>query len=640
MSNETTFSYFNFISTKTLFFFNQKALSRFFGSYNNHISSRLFHSLTPFLSNWNIKSNCILTLRVFRSFNLFNKLCFKNIFFKFVKDFFIWEELSKMLNANIIGVSGRAIYNSIQNFCNNRLSFFLLSLYLKEFEIYLEKIVFKYNLRKNFQSRFFFFVNKRYFYSKNLACFTPLKSEKNLIKFLNIKFLIASKYDKFHYSFLNSFKSIFYYEVYIFFIRYLDFFIFKFTSSRLFVSFLMKKLLDFLYFKINFLLRDLVITDFNKEKVLFCGYLIVFYATKINFKFDKRYFDKFFFSKVIFRIMNTQKILSKTLFKRFKTEFLFKLRYFGDTNFKNSSFVTKFWNFLFQLQSVETFKIQKLILAGSMKEIISNNILIEIKRFNTDIYYKYLFNLHNMKINFLFENIIKNLTLTISLGSLYNDFFLYNYLIEFKKHILLQGNIYSAQSFSCRIVKNFFGAVDFFTRDCISETSIEVNYNIINYHALLNSNDYLHRKKSLFLFVPVLLLIKKFRLLGFIHPSKNCPIGNLSLILFSDHFIIKISSFLVYSILNWYSFSKNLLSLKILIELVRESCLLTLCRKHNKNKSWAYTTYTSNLVFFTNLYCTEVFFPTKEFIKLLHSKKNFLQKNFQLDESIFCSVKS
>jgi len=44
-------------------------------------------------------------------------------------------------------------------------------------------------------------------------------------------------------------------------------------------------------------------------------------------------------------------------------------------------------------------------------------------------------------------------------------------------------------------------------------------------------------------------------------------------------------------LINWFKCSYNLYVLRRLVYILKESCFLTICRKHNKNKSWSYAVY-------------------------------------------------
>lgn len=61
-----------------------------------------------------------------------------------------------------------------------------------------------------------------------------------------------------------------------------------------------------------------------------------------------------------------------------------------------------------------------------------------------------------------------------------------------------------------------------------------------------------------------------------------------------DTDIIKSFGYISYIFLTWFRCSKNFLKVKIFVNVIRESCFLTLARKHNKTKAWAYKVYTSD----------------------------------------------
>ena len=104
---------------------------------------------------------------------------------------------------------------------------------------------------------------------------------------------------------------------------------------------------------------------------------------------------------------------------------------------------------------------------------------------------------------------------------------------------------------------------------------------------------------------------------------------------FPDKFIIKTFGYFAYNILYWFRLSDNLIQVKKLIDFIRKSCLLTLCRKHNKTKSWAYGVYTPNLLIVNGLFNTKSFFPTKSFIVSFRKNSNFKQGKFYFEEEFF-----
>lgn len=136
---------------------------------------------------------------------------------------------------------------------------------------------------------------------------------------------------------------------------------------------------------------------------------------------------------------------------------------------------------------------------------------------------------------------------------------------------------------------------------------------------------------------PVKGLFHKLRFRGFVHLYKRRPVANINYIFFEDWLIIRSFGYLAYSILNWFLISKNFFFVKFVVEFIRESCFLTLSRKHNKTKSWSYRIYTSDLIVFQNLFFLGSFFPTKKLVNNF-SKKDlciyflFLEDKFFLDE--------
>ena len=120
----------------------------------------------------------------------------------------------------------------------------------------------------------------------------------------------------------------------------------------------------------------------------------------------------------------------------------------------------------------------------------------------------------------------------------------------------------------------------------------------------------------------------KFRILGFMHLKRLRPISNLKYILYEDVDIIRYFGYFSYCFLNWFRCVDNFSKVKFFIEFLRESCFLTLSRKHNKKKTWSYSIYTSNLLLSKNLYNKKSFFPTKQL--LLSIKKKFLLDTLDL----------
>jgi hypothetical protein len=133
------------------------------------------------------------------------------------------------------------------------------------------------------------------------------------------------------------------------------------------------------------------------------------------------------------------------------------------------------------------------------------------------------------------------------------------------------------------------------------------------------------KTSKLFLLVPLEFLIKKLVFLGFLHPFKKRPIGNTKYMLLGDKSIILTFGYFANVLLFWYRCCDELKKIKIIISIIKQSCFLTLCRKHNKNKNWALRIYTSDLIFIRNSFFNQSFFPLNSYIKSV--SKKFLLSN-------------
>lgn len=127
----------------------------------------------------------------------------------------------------------------------------------------------------------------------------------------------------------------------------------------------------------------------------------------------------------------------------------------------------------------------------------------------------------------------------------------------------------------------------------------------------------------------------KFKLLGFIHLTKSRPVGNLNYLNLTDKQILSNFSYLYLIIIFWFSKSRNFKQLINFLKFLKESCILTFCRKHNKSRFWVNSVYTSNLVISKNLYHSYSFFPSHIFLNT-EQFGFFCQQSFLfIDEAFF-----
>jgi hypothetical protein len=110
------------------------------------------------------------------------------------------------------------------------------------------------------------------------------------------------------------------------------------------------------------------------------------------------------------------------------------------------------------------------------------------------------------------------------------------------------------------------------------------------------------------------IILAKFKVLGFIHPNKNRPVGNVKYLNLTDVVIISNFSYLYFIILIWFLDANNFSALRSFVKILKQSCILTLSRKHNKSKFWVNSIYTNNILVLKNLFTSYNSFPSINFL--------------------------
>lgn len=417
----------------------------------------------------------------------------------------------------------------------------------------------------------------------------------------------------------------------VYFVRYLDSVFVGLIGSKSFVFFLQKKISTFLISQLHFGIKEVDIFGSKENNILFMGFNVRFSSCKKYLSFNSLFTNKKYKSRILSRLVKFQKRTDKMSLERFSSEFFINIGAILNTRkICSSSFSSKkLWSCIFQFEAVRVTRISKLILTNDKQSSVPSETFSVIRELSINKYQKYSFDVYHLRMQILLKDILKNFYPLLSNSILPIDLVLTQYFSEFKKKIILlygdynlKNPLLSKSSFD----KNLHQLSPMSYTNVMSILNLNKRYSnrisIINDDRLIN------------FFIPFDFLFLKLRSLGFIHPYKNRPIGNAKFLFFEDSFIIKSFGYFAYSMLHWYRFCKNLNNLRSIVELIRESCFLTLCRKHNKSKSWAYITYTSDLVILRGLFDTKSFFPTRKFMLKLNKKKAFYV-NFHIDEKFF-----
>lgn len=402
----------------------------------------------------------------------------------------------------------------------------------------------------------------------------------------------------FFISFLRSF----------YWVRHLNFFLLGFITSKNFSYFLLQKLSSFIRSNLLCDVKDVLFTSYLDKNLFFLGFNFsflnranyFFYDRKLNFllKFTGRVKGRIYFYR--------QKMLN-IINKRFNSEFflhflsLMKRRKL----IVNSISDIKLWSYIFQLEAIRSFQINKLLFTCDSSNSLNYFLFSELKFDPVKdfvFYRKYSFNLYIRKLHIVFKDILNNFKSYFIDSIMTIDIALYKFTVCFqKKMFLIYENLY---------------------------------YDVFNCRYDFSSSSVLNKKKCLIpptvwrVLIPKYFIWKKLRVWGFVHSNMDRPISNVKFLFLEDKQIINNFGFIAHEILTWFRCCDNFSVVKFFIEVIKQSCFLTLCRKHNKSKNWAYSVYTPNLFFSKNLNFKSVVFPTKSFVSKL-------KKKFLLGDSIF-----
>lgn len=574
---------------------------------NSFLAFKSLHSLSK-LSNLDF----FINLRILKTFDRVNINRLKNIFFKFLDDSFVWDEIQKLLMYGFIDFSNDYIYLKKDLFHNNLLSIFLFEIYFSELDIYVLNLNFLINSSKTF----FFKVNpdvftQLLFFNTNLI---PLKLEKFLFSSISLK--------QFFFYRFNTIRKLFFYKSFFFtfsrsffFKRYKDQCLVGIQGSKSLVSFLNNKLFFFIRTNLRMDFSDFRILSKFDKSVFFLGFKIELKI--LNNASNKSHFLSFlkrsFNLSLLSRLENFRKNLIKLSLKRFNSELFFQsFMLLNVKDWKTSKFYEKkFWLLIFQLESIRSFQFYKLLITNDLICLIPNSQFFAIYFNNSFFYHKYFFNYYLHKSKKIIKNILTSFFPPIRSSFFSIDLKVNLYLIELKKRMLF-----------------YYYFFDFNVKDSFFKQRIVKKSSRFSGSLYTTSN-------NIVILFPVNYIYSRFRDLGFFHPLKFRPVSNSKLIFLKDILIIKIYGYLAYSILFWYNISDNFFKVKVFIDFLRQSCLLTLCRKHNKNKNWSFNIYTSNVILLRGLFISNSFFPSKKYLVKL--RKNTLNESsfFLFDEKFF-----
>lgn len=248
----------------------------------------------------------------------------------------------------------------------------------------------------------------------------------------------------------------------------------------------------------------------------------------------------------------------------------------------------KFWFFIFQLESLRSTQYNKIILLKDKLDFISSEITLNVDFHKTLNYNKYLFSLQVFRMQILLRDVISQINTNFRMPVLSLDVQLEKFFLEYQRRLYF---IYNSTFL------NFISHKICLRKSFIFSSSI-FNLNFSQKEYLFLSNQLRANDRNIMyfeLFISIHYCINQFRYLGLFHKVKFRPVSNTKYVSMDDLTIIKNYIYLSTIFLNWFRCCYNIGMMKRIIYIFKESCFLTLCRKHNKHKSWVYNVYNKDL---------------------------------------------
>lgn len=571
---------------------------------NTHKIPKIIHSII----NWN-KPNFLHTPKILRKFTKDNIKILKNIFLKSCNDIKMWSEIDKMYVAGLLNFSDKCIYENAFFLDTSIMSVFLMEIYFSELDLFFFKISSQFNSLKNIS----YFQSSKKIQTQHTS-FSPIFSEKslenaNILHNINLKKNLNKK--KNISNTLNFCRRIYYN-------RYKDKFLIGLKGSNSFSLLLKNKMNYFFRSNLGMNLTDTSSTYSQGSSIYFLGYKIkkANNTEKIINKSrgeNKNYLK----SNLLSKIESIKNKFTRDFLKRFNCE----LNLFFTRNFsiKNTSLTKlkdkKVWSLVFQFHAIQGVQFWTIFdrMKGEHLNLIPPSHITRIKLIDIYSYRFYSFEIYTYKSRLIVGNILNYFEFPIMNSYRTIDLTIGRKLIELKKNIFF---LYSSL-YICKESKIELGELRQTTYHKIKQVKIHLTLEIT---------------------APINYIYYKLRNLGFIHRNKSRPISNSRYIFLSDTEIIKSIGLLAYSMVLWYHYCSNYMNIKTIIDLLRQSCFLTLCRKHNKSKDWAYKIFTSELLTIKGLFNNYSFFPSNTYI--IRGKKSVKTENcsFYINEILFINM--
>lgn len=557
--------------------------------------NRSIHLAIQHIKNWHTSTAWFLEYKLAAVFGSVHIKCLRNIFLKNVKEYLLWDEIEKMIHANIISITDLFGKHGVPQ--ESLLAPFLFNIYLNEFDFFITNLILEnskqdFGLKHRYKSRFQNYGN----------CLKQMVSTK--INSLLTHYALSKMYSKDSFfaqkkKLLFSAKNIKAWDrqkKHIQYVRYADIFLIGLVGLRRCAQALSTKVTFFLKSSLHLLIQESNIKNRADNPINFVGFSISF--LKINLKMQSN-------SDLVQRLAH------------YKKRIVDLLRGTDARAARAGAYAIK--HDLLKAVRISLNTLQLKWTASNREKVIKRFIatwMMEGLQEQNDFF----IGGSNQKLR-CWEQHFQNLFFKqIGLN-----------LKFFREKIM---NLKLRSSFLLDVLEKINIARDIFLRelDLISLNLINKNKTVFS---LTKRGSSLGRQKRFFLTkdlvsriqvkAPLNLIFENLKVNSFYHLTKNRPIGNLKLIKFSDAEIINFYSSLILKWLNWYRCVDNFYKFKSIYWVLRKSCIFTLAIKHAKSKAWVYKKFGYEISF-TNKEAMAAL-PSRIFIENLKSRFLSMEKN-------------
>jgi hypothetical protein len=556
--------------------------------------SRSAHGALHLVKSWPVNINWFIKFNIVKAFDQVKRNRLKNIFLKYCSDHRIWNEVSKLMKAEIIDLKLDSS-SDLGISQGSVLSPFLFNVYMTELDKFVESLQLKYEVKG---SRF----GKDSFVKNELEQFVrQFRTKRGLVTTLGecgSPEVVLALYKKKRTEFYNKHGSsagenrIVRQVTYV---RYAYDFIVGVTGLRDFALKIVAKIETFIKSDLHFRVHEVLLAAPSSRAVKFLGFNIYLSSVKNKAKVKAnkiKSINKYRKSSLA-RLKGSDARISQAYFNSIKHGFLnYVQNAYEKLNLKKNKntdalLIKRFINSNMEELALTNFRQHSKSLTPNLalrrftqhfKDLFSKNINVTLK-----VWKENFKELESFQENFV---LTKELLKVIKARD--------NFLAELKQieRSVIDKTQEAAKDEAIRSYQEkqsfkFSHGSPFFK---LGEREFARAAELLS----LRTMD-VTRSRRIIVRFDIKSFYSELADLGFYSSKRKSPLSVPKLIFLNDYEIISLYNSLIREYLNWFRCSDNFISAKNIIWTLRISCLKTLARKHKKNLKWALTIFTINV---------------------------------------------